>query len=159
MKGGIKKAYNSIKKWASPGDTKGVTNNRAAQLAKNRAAGQAAEAQAAKDLVAEGNSILGSQVSVRTAEGRRVIDHLVQDANGTIRAVEVKAGGAVRNASQLAKDNALATQGGTLVGKNAPAALRGQNIVIETVETPHVHDPKIPGGVRPADSSEIPRRS
>ncbi|KGK10059.1 hypothetical protein EA26_01525 [Vibrio navarrensis] len=107
---------------------------RAAQLAKNRAVGKAAEAQAAKDLVAEGNSILGSQVSVRTAEGRRVIDHLVQDANGTIRAVEVKAGGAVRNASQLAKDKALATQGGTLVGKNAPAALRGQNMVIETVE-------------------------
>lgn len=71
---------------------------------------------------------------MRTAEGRRVIDHLVQDANGRIRAVEVKAGGAVRNASQLAKDNALATQGGTLVGKNAPAALRGQNIAIETVE-------------------------
>lgn len=46
----------------------------------------------------------------------------------------MKAGGAVRNASQLAKDNALAIQGGTLVGKNAPAALRGQNMVIETVE-------------------------
>ncbi len=75
--------------------------------------GKAAEAQAAKDLVAEGNSILGSQVSVRTAKGRRVIDHL----NGTIRAVEVKAGGAVRNASQLAKDNTLATQGEPLLVK------------------------------------------
>lgn len=72
--------------------------NRAAQLAKNRAAGKAAGTQAAKDLVAEGHSILGSQVSVRTAEGRRVIDHLVQDANGTIRAIDVKAGDAVRNA-------------------------------------------------------------
>lgn len=109
-------------------------SNRGVQLAINRATGKAAEAQAAKDLVAEGNSILGSQVSVRTSEGRRVIDHLVQDANGTIRAIEVKAGGGVRNASQLAKDNALATQGGTLVGKNAPAALRGQNMVIETIE-------------------------
>lgn len=86
-----------------------------------------------KDLVAEGYTILGSQVSVRTAEGRRVIDHLVQDANGTIRAVEVKAGGAVRNTSQLDKDNALATQGGTLVGKNA-GELRGQTMVIETIE-------------------------
>ena len=91
-------------------------------------------AQAAKDLVAEVNSILGSQVSVRTAEGRRVIDHLVQDANGTIRAVEVKASGAVRNASQLAKDNVLATHGGTLVGKNAPDELRGKNMIIETIE-------------------------
>ncbi|TVL19612.1 hypothetical protein AYI92_10255 [Shewanella xiamenensis] len=102
-------------------------------LAANKAAGKAAEAQAAKDLVAEGYTILGSQVSVRTAEGRRVIDHLVQDANGTIRAVEVKAGGAVRNTSQLDKDNALATQGGTLVGKNA-GELRGQTMVIETIE-------------------------
>ena len=46
-------------------------------LAANKAAGRAAEARAAKDLVAEGNTILGSQVSVRTSEGRRVIDHLI----------------------------------------------------------------------------------
>ena len=77
-------------------------SKKAAQLAKNKAVGTAAEVQAAKDLVSEGNTILGSQVSVRTAEGRRVIDHLVQDSNGTIKAIEVKSGGAVRNASQLA---------------------------------------------------------
>lgn len=35
-------------------------------LAANRAAGKAAEARAAVDLVAEGNKILGGQVSVRT---------------------------------------------------------------------------------------------
>lgn len=74
--------------------------------------------------------MVGKAAEAQAAKGRRVIDHL----NGTIRAVEVKAGGAVRNASQLAKDNTLATQGGTPIGKNAPAALRGKNIVIETVE-------------------------
>lgn len=113
---------------------RGFPGHGVGQFAANKAAGKAAEAQAAKDLVAEGNTILGSQVSVRTAAGRRVIDHLVQDAKGTIRAVEVKSGGAVRNASQHRKDNALATQGGTFVGKNAPASLRGQKGIIETVE-------------------------
>lgn len=100
----------------------------------NKAAGKAAEARAAVDLVAEGNKILGSQVSVRTSEGRRVIDHLIQTPSGQIVACEVKCGGAVRNASQLAKDRALATEGGVVVGKNAPDALRGQQIVIPTIE-------------------------
>lgn len=115
-------------------DDTSAASAKATQLAKNKSAGKAAEAQAAKDLIAEGNTILGSQVSARTAEGRRIIDHLVQDANGTIRAVEVKSGGAVRNASQRAKDNALATQGGILVGKNVPAELRGKHVIIDTVE-------------------------
>lgn len=103
-------------------------------LAANRIAGKAAEARAAGDLVAEGNKILGSQVSVRTSEGIRVIDHLIQTQGGQIVAVEVKSGGAVRNARQLAKDGAMATEGGVVVGKNAPDALRGQQIAIPTIE-------------------------
>ncbi|NPU90849.1 MAG: hypothetical protein HPY82_02970 [Gammaproteobacteria bacterium] len=94
----------------------------------------AVEARAAKDLVAEGNAILGSQVSVRTSEGRRVVDHLVQTPDGRIVAVEVKSGGAVRDSAQLAKDNAMATQGGVVVGKNAPDALRGQQVILDTIE-------------------------
>jgi RHS repeat-associated protein len=103
-------------------------------LAANQAAGKAAEARAAVDLVAEGNKILGSQVSVRTSEGRRVVDHLIQTPGGQIVACEVKCGGAVRNSSQLAKDGAMATEGGVLVGKNAPAELRGQQLMIQTIE-------------------------
>jgi hypothetical protein len=57
--------------------------------------------------------------------GRRVIDLLVKDPGGNIRAIEVKAGKAVRNAAQFAKDAAMENQGCTLVGKNAPAALKG----------------------------------
>ena len=53
--------------------------------------------------------------------------------NGDLVAVEVKSGGAVRSASQIAKDNALATQGGTLVGKNVPAGLQGQTVTIQTI--------------------------
>jgi RHS repeat-associated protein len=100
----------------------------------NRARGLAAEARVAEELLQEGHVILGSHVAVNTAEGRRVIDHLIQTADGQIIAIEVKSGGAVRNSSQLAKDAALATEGGTLVGKNAPDALRGQTIIITTIE-------------------------
>lgn len=103
-------------------------------LAANRAAGKAAEAQAAIDLIAEGNTILGSQVSVRTSQGRRVVDHLIQTPSGQIMAIEVKSGRASRSAGQIAKDSALATEGGVVVGKNAPSSLRGQQVVIPTVE-------------------------
>lgn len=107
---------------------------RAERLAANRAAGLAAERVVAEQLVAEGNTILGSQVSVRTSLGIRRIDHLIQTPGGQLVAIEVKAGNAVRDASQLAKDAEIATQGGVLVGKNAPAALRGQRIIIQTIE-------------------------
>jgi RHS repeat-associated protein len=103
-------------------------------LAANKAAGAAAEAQAASDLIAEGNTILGSQVSVRTAGGRRVVDHLIETPEGDIVAVEVKSGDAVRNSSQLAKDQLIATEGGVIIGKNAPDALKGQQLIINTIE-------------------------
>lgn len=107
---------------------------KAKTLKNNKAAGKAAEAQAAVDLVAEGNIILGSQVSIRTSQGLRIVDHLVQDKNGILRAIEVKSGAAVRDPSQLLKDKTLATEGGVLVGKNAPPELRGTKIVVETQE-------------------------
>jgi uncharacterized protein (DUF1501 family) len=108
--------------------------SRAEILAANRAAGLAAERLAARQLVAEGNAILGSQASVRTSLGLRRVDHLIQTPGGQILAVEVKTGNAARSAAQLAKDAALATEGGVLVGRNAPAALRGQQLIIQTIE-------------------------
>jgi hypothetical protein len=71
---------------------------------------------------------------VRTSQGRRIIDHLIQTPSGEIIAIEVKAGSAFRSAKQLAKDAEIATTGGVLVGKNAPDALRGQQLVIRTLE-------------------------
>jgi hypothetical protein len=120
--------------WALKGAQVGVDALRASSLAANKATGLAGEARAGIDLVVEGNTILGSQVSVRTSEGRRIVDHLIQTPSGQIVACEVKCGGAVRNASQLAKDEAMATTGGIVIGKNAPNALRGQQIVIPTIE-------------------------
>jgi RHS repeat-associated protein len=101
------------------------------QILKNVAQGKAAEVAVGTELKAEGKVILGSQVSAKTSEGRRVIDHLVQNGSG-VSAVEVKSGNATRNAAQVAKDGAMAKDGATLVGKNAPAQLKGQTIKIET---------------------------
>jgi len=100
----------------------------------NQATGLAAEARVAAQLLEEGNTILGSHVAVRTSAGRRVIDHLIQKPDATLVAVEVKSGGAVRSGQQLLKDGLMEIEGGTLVGKNAPEALRGQTLHIPTVE-------------------------
>lgn len=100
----------------------------------NQAVGKAAERLAAKELVAEGNKILGSQVGARTSSGLRVIDHLVETPSGKVMGVEVKAGNGVRNSAQPTKDAKMATEGEVLTGKNAPEALRGQRMIIETVE-------------------------
>ena len=100
-------------------------------IVENAAKGRAAEKAVATELKAEGKTILGSQVQAQTSKGTRVIDHLV-DSGGKVGAVEVKSGNATRNASQVAKDNAMATEGATLTGKNAPEFLKGENIRIET---------------------------
>lgn len=82
----------------------------------------------------QGNQILGSQVSVRTSAGIRRIDHLIKDPSGNIKAIEVKAGNARRNAPQLKKDSLLETEGGVIIGKNAPGDLVGQFRKIPTIE-------------------------
>jgi hypothetical protein len=112
-----------------------VHNNcSAAQLATNRQTGKAGELLVENELERIGFSVLGSQVSVRTTHGRRVIDHLIETPAGDILAIEVKTGNAVRSAAQLVKDAALASAGGLLVGKKAPANLRGQHLIIQTIE-------------------------
>jgi hypothetical protein len=91
------------------------------QVLKNKAVGQAAEKLVAQQLGAEGRTILGSQVGIRTSEGLRYVDHLVQTAGGDIVAIEVKAGGAVRNVAQVLKDAALGTTGGKFTGSGGVA--------------------------------------
>jgi RHS repeat-associated protein len=100
----------------------------------NRAKGLVAEAKAAEDLIANGNKILGSHVSAQTSAGRRVIDHLIETPTGQIIAIEVKSGNAVRGSSQLVKDSLMSSEGAVLVGKNAPDVLKGQQIILETIE-------------------------
>lgn len=102
-------------------------------LKQNRIAGKAAEKIAEQQLTDEGYKIIGSQVSVNTSAGRRVIDHLVRDPNGNIVAVEVKSGNAARSTSQLVKDALLESEGGKFVGKNA-GKLKGQTLQISTIE-------------------------
>jgi hypothetical protein len=99
----------------------------------NRAKGIAAEAKAAGELVQEGRQIIGSQVGVQTSQGLRKVDHMTK-TEGKIVGVEVKAGQATRNAKQLSKDAEIAEKGGKVVGKNAPANLRGRKVKFPTEE-------------------------
>jgi RHS repeat-associated protein len=103
----------------------------APQVRINKLSGDLGEDVVAKQLVDSGHQILGRQVSARTSQGRRVIDFLVVK-DGAIMAVESKAGGARRSAAQQMKDALLASEGGILVGRNAPSDLVGQHVVIET---------------------------
>jgi RHS repeat-associated protein len=103
------------------------------QILANNAAGKAAEVLAKADLEAQGYTVLGSNVTARTSQGIRFIDHLV-DVNGDLFAVEVKSGGAFRSSGQLLKDIAMEFEGATLSGPNVPASLQGQVFKIPTVE-------------------------
>lgn len=111
----------------------GSSSAKAARLRDNYASGKAVEAKAKPDIEAEGNKGIGSQVSVRTEVGRRVVDHLIEKPNGEIVAVEVKSGTGRRSVNQVSKDNAMAVSG-TPVGRNAPETLRGQSLSIHTIE-------------------------
>lgn len=115
------------------GSSKGPNAKKAEQLKKNKRQGQKREAEVKNELEGEGHEVVGSQVSVKTSKSRRVVDHMVRDKDtGRLRAVEVKSGGATRSSNQIAKDNAMATEGGTIIGKNAPPELVGETVRIPT---------------------------
>jgi hypothetical protein len=107
-------------------------NTKAEQLKANAAQGKAAEASVEGSLKAEGKEVLGKQVAVRTTKGLRKVDLLTKEQNGELLNNEVKSGNATRNASQVAKDDEIASQGGTYVGKNAPENIRGQTLKVPT---------------------------
>jgi Holliday junction resolvase-like predicted endonuclease len=104
---------------------------KAERLAANVEKGAAAEKTVEATLKAEGKEILGSQVSVRTEQGLRRVDTLAKDSKGLVN-VETKSGKATRSSAQVAKDNEIAQSGGTYVGKNAPADLKGQKLKVPT---------------------------
>ena len=79
-----------------------------------------------------GYEILGEQVVAPTSKELRFIDFLVYAPEGELKAIAVKANGARRSSRLKAKDDALETEGGTLVGKNAPEQFRGRTLKIET---------------------------
>ncbi|HIQ20500.1 MAG TPA: hypothetical protein EYH34_04580 [Planctomycetes bacterium] len=58
---------------------------------------------------------------------------MIKTKEDRIIAVEVKSGNAVRTASQLAKDAAMATEGGRVVGKHAPDELKNRTLCIPTI--------------------------
>lgn len=111
------------RKQASGGSIEGKSPSKKdikrAQL-KRKKNGRIREQEVEEELEAKGHEILGTQVSVKTQESRRVIDILIKDGKtGKARAIEVKSGGAKRSVIQI-KDNSMAEKGGTLIGKSAP---------------------------------------
>ncbi|WP_133512911.1 PAAR-like domain-containing protein [Candidatus Thiosymbion oneisti] len=122
-------------KGADGGNIPGRTakDRKAEQLKKNKKQGKLREEEVRRELEEEGHEVLGSQVSVKTPESRRQIDHLIRDKNtGEIRAIEVKSGNATRNAGQIAKDAAMEKTGGKIIGKNAPKELKDRTLRIPT---------------------------
>ncbi len=63
---------------------------------------------------------MGKQVGVRTDQGLRRVDIVTKDSAGNVVNNEIKSGNATRSAAQVAKDNEIANQGGTYVGKMLP---------------------------------------
>jgi len=106
---------------------------KAEQLKKNKAQGKQRELEVKKELEAEGHEVLGSEVTIKTPETNRRVDHLIKDGKtGKIRAIEVKSGNAKRNKTQIDKDNAMESKGGEIIGKNAPDKLKGMTKKIPT---------------------------
>jgi Holliday junction resolvase-like predicted endonuclease len=102
-------------------------------LQQNKIAGASAERVAAQQLESQGYKIVGSQVSIRTSAGNRRVDHLVEDTNGNLIAIEVKSGNAIRSSTQLKKDALIQNDGGVVIGKNAGDYLN-QTVKIPTIE-------------------------
>ena len=106
---------------------------KAAQLKLNKANGELAEKRVKAELEAEGHEVLGSQVNVKTPLTNRRVDHLIRDGKtGEVRAIEVKSGGATKTPTQVLKDAAMESKGGTITGKNAPPGMSGQTQTIKT---------------------------
>ena len=101
-------------------------------LAANKRNGKAAEKMARDDLIKEGYNIIGSQVSIMTSKGRRIVDHLVQKAGEAIKAIEVKFGNAKRSTKQLEKDVAM-EKGAKIENKNLRNGIN-DNLGIKTEE-------------------------
>jgi hypothetical protein len=115
------------------GDGVGVLGAARKGVQANRAKGLLWERIAARRLTAQGVTILASHVAARTSKGLRIIDHLAQLADGTLVAIEAKAGLRLRTVAQLAKDAAMETEGAVLVGKNASGELLGKVFQLKTI--------------------------
>jgi RHS repeat-associated protein len=100
-----------------------------------RLQGAVAERIAGAQLALKGYRIVGKQVRVMTSAGERIVDYIVE-RGGEYAAIEVKSGGAVRSAGQLAKDAAMAAEGGKvgLQAGRATTELTGKTLPLKTIE-------------------------
>ena len=92
-------------------------------VTQNQVIGNAAEQIAVKQISSSGNNLVRQQISVKTTEGVRRLDNLVQTPGGQFLNIEVKSGNATRNAAQIAKDALIASpiSATTFIGNKAGA--------------------------------------
>lgn len=133
---GKQAAKKGAKEGAKQGTKKGAdaAAKKAAKrrLGENQLAGRLAEMEVRNKLEKEGFEVVAEQVAVKTPHTRRRIDLLVRDKRtGELRAVEVKSGGATRDAAQVRKDRALENGDAVFVGKNA-GPLKGEPAKMKT---------------------------
>lgn len=79
-----------------------------------------------------GAEVEAEEMTVETPLGRRRMDLVVRGPDGQRRAVEVKTGGSRYTPLQRAKDEIIATEGGTAVGPRAQAAGLAGPIRVQT---------------------------
>jgi RHS repeat-associated protein len=124
--------------WIDPEGLAQTKAQKAAQLIKNKAAGDAAEKQTVAELRKRGHDVQ-EQSGIRICKGKgglRKVDALVTlnsdepqiGKKGQTVAVEVKSGNATRTTQQEKNDNLIAGGTGTHVGKNAPPGKKGQPV-------------------------------
>lgn len=85
------------------------------------AQGQRAVERAITDLVNEGRTVVGRNITIETSQGRRVTD-IITRGEGGLKGHEIKSGGSPYKPSQRRKDAEIECSGGCGVGKKAKDA-------------------------------------
>jgi RHS repeat-associated protein len=86
--------------------------------AKSVRIGAAGEAAVARELVANGYTVIDTHVTIQTAAGVRVADHMVSDGDGGHLLVEVKANSSERSLLQARKDFIIEKYGGKIISRS-----------------------------------------
>jgi len=104
----------------SSGNARNVQNPN--QVRTNNATGNAKAKAFFQGLRGNGINVVGEQIYIKTNLGDRIADGVIERAPGEYTAIEVKSGGATRDALQFQKDMDINTNGGKAFGSAAQSA-------------------------------------
>ena len=128
-------ATDTTKAAATVVDAAADASKKAAQLKANYKTGILAEEEVVALLMAEGFEVVARHISVITPFGRRVVDIVIK-VGDEFQAIEVKAGDAIRDLTQQAKDLFINKFGAKAVGKKAERANIGEITKTTTIHAP-----------------------